>query len=134
MAAISKVAGSGVATGLLVGGGFVEGNGSGRGSIGGGLSTGGGFTGPGSGVICNSGVSPRTHQPPSGTESEPVPRVFPVESVIVAVSKNAKRIAIAEGAEATVDVAELGREYVRFECYGRGESVAWTQPFWLREV
>lgn len=50
---------------------------------------------------------------------------------IVAVTKNAKRIAIVDAAEATIDVAELGRGYVRVECYGPGEAMAWTQPFWL---
>lgn len=53
---------------------------------------------------------------------------------IVAVTKNAKRIAIVDAPEATVDVAELGRGYVRFECYGPGEAIAWTQPLWLHET
>ncbi len=50
---------------------------------------------------------------------------------IVAVTKNAKRITIIDSLEAIMDVAELGKGYVRFECYGSGEAMAWTQPLWL---
>src|SRR5436309_2160629 len=91
----TNVEGSGVATGPfpppplfgeiggVMGGGSpppVPGPGSttGGGSVAGGGSVGGG-------VVIAPGLNPKTHQPPSGMVSEPVPRGLPSESVTVAV-------------------------------------------------
>lgn len=49
---------------------------------------------------------------------------------IVALRDVQQRIAIADKREITVDVPRDAK-YVRFECWGRGEEFAWTQPFWL---
>jgi predicted metal-dependent phosphoesterase TrpH len=50
---------------------------------------------------------------------------------IVAIADHGARIAIADGGTLTVTVPEK-KTYVRFECWGRGERVAWTQPFFVR--
>lgn len=49
---------------------------------------------------------------------------------IVALRDVAQRIAIADKKEIVVDVP-ADAKYVRFECWGRGETFAWTQPFWV---
>jgi hypothetical protein len=51
---------------------------------------------------------------------------------IVALQRWAKRFAKSEGNVLEVTV-EPGMKYVRFECYGRGGAMAWTQPFFLSE-
>jgi hypothetical protein len=50
---------------------------------------------------------------------------------VVALSDAGKRFAMADRAAIEVTVPE-GARYVRFECWGVGESFAWTQPFRLR--
>ena len=43
-----------------------------------------------------------------------------------------RRLAQVDGAEMTFTVpGDTECSYVRFECFGRGESMAWTQPFFL---
>jgi len=49
---------------------------------------------------------------------------------IVAVRDVQQRIATVDKRELVIDVPEDAR-YVRFECWGRGEQFAWTQPFWI---
>ncbi len=48
---------------------------------------------------------------------------------IVAIADMGRRIAVTDGSEIEVEVPP-GVGYVRFECWGRGERFAWTQPFW----
>jgi Predicted metal-dependent phosphoesterases (PHP family) len=50
---------------------------------------------------------------------------------IVAYTRWGLRAATADGPEMTLEVPET-LPYVRFECWGRGERFAWTQPFWTR--
>jgi hypothetical protein len=50
---------------------------------------------------------------------------------IVAMQHYAKRIKCVDGKDIELEVPDNAR-YVRFECWGRGESFAWTQPFWIR--
>lgn len=49
---------------------------------------------------------------------------------IVALRDTAKRIAVVDGTEMTLTVPDNAK-YVRFECWGDGESFAWTQPFFV---
>jgi hypothetical protein len=49
---------------------------------------------------------------------------------IVALQNVAKRIATSDAKSIEVTVPENAK-YVRFECWGRGEKFAWTQPFWV---
>lgn len=49
---------------------------------------------------------------------------------IVALQSGAKRFATADDRAITVQPPE-NAGYVRFECWGDGESSAWTQPFWM---
>lgn len=50
---------------------------------------------------------------------------------IVAVRQVGRRFAQADRRALEVDVP-AGATYVRFECWGRGESFAWTQPFFIQ--
>jgi hypothetical protein len=50
---------------------------------------------------------------------------------IVAVIDSGRRIAVADSAEIALDAPD-GATYIRFECWGDGESFAWTQPFFIR--
>jgi len=50
---------------------------------------------------------------------------------IVALQHYAKRIKCVDAKEIELQVPDTAR-YVRFECWGRGESFAWTQPFWVK--
>jgi hypothetical protein len=49
---------------------------------------------------------------------------------IVAYQQFAKRIKVEDSNTIEVEVPRMAR-YVRFECWGRGEKFAWTQPFWV---
>ncbi len=49
---------------------------------------------------------------------------------IVALMQTGRRFAQADAPEIEVTVPEHAR-YVRFECWGAGESFAWTQPFFV---
>lgn len=49
---------------------------------------------------------------------------------IVAITRWGHRLAVADGASIEVEVPE-GVAFVRFECWGRGEQFAWTQPFFM---
>lgn len=49
---------------------------------------------------------------------------------IAAVCDEGKRFAQVDAAELEVEVPEDVR-YVRFECWGRGEQMAWSQPFYV---
>jgi hypothetical protein len=49
---------------------------------------------------------------------------------IVALRQIGKRLATVDGNSIEITVPE-GATYVRFECWGEGESSAWTQPFWV---
>jgi hypothetical protein len=49
---------------------------------------------------------------------------------IVALQQHAKRFATADGKSIEVNVPS-DATYVRFECFGRGEQMAWTQPFFV---
>ena len=52
---------------------------------------------------------------------------------IVVVSNAGKRETHVDAKEITFHVPEEAKyRYVRFECYGPGESMAWTQPFWIQ--
>ena len=48
---------------------------------------------------------------------------------IVALRDTACRFAVIDSASAEIEVPD-DATYVRFECWGRGEQFAWTQPFW----
>ncbi|MBA2482503.1 MAG: CehA/McbA family metallohydrolase [Planctomycetes bacterium] len=50
---------------------------------------------------------------------------------IVAIADHGARIEVADGREMTLTVPDGKTTYVRFECCGRGERVAWTQPFFV---
>ncbi|MDA1138255.1 MAG: CehA/McbA family metallohydrolase [Planctomycetota bacterium] len=49
---------------------------------------------------------------------------------IVALRQIGKRIATVDSNSIELTVPK-GAAYVRFECWGQGESFAWTQPFWV---
>ncbi len=50
---------------------------------------------------------------------------------IVAVTNSGVRLAQVDAAAMTVDFPDSNHStYVRFECWGTGEAMAWTQPFW----
>ena len=49
---------------------------------------------------------------------------------IVALRDGAQRFAVVDGASISVD-APVDASYVRFGCWGTGESFAWTQPFFV---
>ncbi len=49
---------------------------------------------------------------------------------IVAVTDSGGRLAVADHPTIEIDVPEYVN-YVRFECWGRGEQFAWTQPFFV---
>ena len=49
---------------------------------------------------------------------------------IVALRDTGRRLAIADDRVIEIDVP-VDATYVRFECWGRGESFAWTQPFFV---
>jgi len=51
---------------------------------------------------------------------------------IVAVRGGGGRCAVVDGSAIELEVPPKSK-YVRFECYGSGEKVAWTQPFFLKE-
>lgn len=51
---------------------------------------------------------------------------------IVALKDNAVRFAESDGAALSVEVPD-GASYVRFECWGQGESFAWSQPFFVSQ-
>jgi hypothetical protein len=50
---------------------------------------------------------------------------------IVVLQELGQRLSEVDGTTAEVTVPDDAR-YVRFECWGRGEQFAWTQPFWTR--
>ena len=57
---------------------------------------------------------------------------------IVAYADHQRRVAVADGQEIALHVDDAcasapgaRMSYVRFECWGSGESIAWTQPFFL---
>ena len=50
---------------------------------------------------------------------------------IVAQGDFGQRVAVVDDIAAEVTVPDT-TGYVRFECWGRGEQFAWTQPFWTR--
>jgi len=50
---------------------------------------------------------------------------------IAAIEATGRRFAQVDGACLEVEVPE-GSRYVRFECWGRGEAMAWSQPFYVR--
>jgi hypothetical protein len=50
---------------------------------------------------------------------------------IVATGVGQQRFAVADAKRIEVKVPE-GDAYVRFECWGRGEQFAWTQPFFIK--
>lgn len=49
---------------------------------------------------------------------------------IAALCDHGKRFAQVDAAEMEIEVPE-GVRYVRFECWGRGEQMAWSQPFYI---
>jgi len=50
---------------------------------------------------------------------------------IVALKDWGERVDTVDGSDIFIDVPEQA-SYVRFECWGRGESFAWTQPIFIR--
>ena len=50
---------------------------------------------------------------------------------ILALQKGGARFAVADDSSIEVEVPD-NTPYVRFECWGDGESFAWTQPFYVR--
>lgn len=51
---------------------------------------------------------------------------------IVALADYSRRLGHVDGNEMMLEVLEAPKcAYVRFECYGPGESMAWTQPFFI---
>jgi predicted metal-dependent phosphoesterase TrpH len=56
--------------------------------------------------------------------------VAPDAERIVAITKNGMRLKVADGRELEVEVP-ADKTYVRFECYGRGERQAWSQPLFV---
>ena len=51
---------------------------------------------------------------------------------LVAVREDGKRFAVVDENWIEIEVPE-DAGYVRFECYGRGEQIAWTQPFFVEK-
>ena len=51
---------------------------------------------------------------------------------IVALRQSARRFAVADSSSIEIEVPPQTK-YVRFECWGRGESFAWTQPIFIPE-
>ncbi len=49
---------------------------------------------------------------------------------IVALQENGQRFTLADSHKIEVEVPS-GAKHVRFECWGKGESFAWTQPFFV---
>lgn len=49
---------------------------------------------------------------------------------IVALEQNGRRMATADSSSIELEVPESS-SYLRFECWGPGESFAWTQPFFI---
>ncbi len=56
--------------------------------------------------------------------------VAPEAGRIVATGVHSKRLAMADGDRLRLRVPD-GTPYVRFECWGRGERFAWSQPFFI---
>jgi len=54
--------------------------------------------------------------------------VAPAAQEIRAIANGGTRIARKRGTELSVKMSEVPGEYVRFEAYGEGASIAWTQP------
>jgi hypothetical protein len=54
---------------------------------------------------------------------------------IVASTIHQRRFAVVDRSHIEVDLADFPviEKYVRFECMGRGEQVAWTQPFYIEK-
>ncbi len=52
--------------------------------------------------------------------------------LIVAHADFGRREASVEARTLEIDVAGCAARYLRFECWGRGDRMAWTQPFFLR--
>jgi hypothetical protein len=54
---------------------------------------------------------------------------------IVASTIHQRRFAVVDRSHIVVDLADFPviEKYVRFECMGRGEQVAWTQPFYIEK-
>jgi hypothetical protein len=54
---------------------------------------------------------------------------------IVASTIHQKRFAVVDQSLIELDLAEFPviEKYVRFECMGRGEQIAWTQPFYIEK-
>ena len=50
---------------------------------------------------------------------------------IVAVGNGGGRLAIVDQPTIEIEVPDY-IHYVRFECWGRGEQFAWTQPFFVK--
>lgn len=59
--------------------------------------------------------------------------VAPNADRIAVVGQHAKRLFYVDGQVLDYDAAGLAMPYIRVECYGRGEQMAWTQPFYIRE-
>jgi hypothetical protein len=52
---------------------------------------------------------------------------------ITALRDVGRRFAVADGPVIEIEVpADAG--YVRFECWGEGETFAWTQPFFIEQT
>lgn len=50
---------------------------------------------------------------------------------IVAMCATGRRVAVADAPTLTYEVTDPACKYLRFECWGRGEQFAWTQPFFV---
>ena len=51
---------------------------------------------------------------------------------IVAIGSDGGRVAFVDQATIEIDVPD-DVNYIRFECWGRGERFAWTQPFFVKQ-
>jgi len=52
---------------------------------------------------------------------------------IAVVTRYGKRFRQEDKKEYLFEIPDDLHGYFRFECYGRGEAMAWTQPFWIEE-
>lgn len=51
---------------------------------------------------------------------------------IIALRDTARRFKISDGPRLELEITDEFAKYVRFECYGKGEGMAWTQPFFVQ--
>ena len=53
-------------------------------------------------------------------------------ATLVALRDAGRRLAVVDDSRIEVELTDEGAKYIRFECWGKGESFAWTQPFMVQ--